>query len=163
MLRIRWCLYHTAPPSPLGRVFPSSIDSTTKRVPTPNGMSSESSRRAVSNADFFPRRHYSNCGDIEHGKSVQGCVMIHRPSCTVPLSYGSTQFPGAAQGWHSSSARCCRGDAVELADFWGCLFPPLALQILREYTDFILRRLVQCTNRAPFSPRGHDAQDHTTR
>ena len=61
-------------PSP-GAVFPSSICSTTKRVPIPNDTSSESSRRDGSNTDLVGTVHYSNCGDIEHGKSAQGGVL----------------------------------------------------------------------------------------
>ena len=81
-------MYHT----PLERFL--KVDcSTTKRVPIvplvpiPNDTSSESSRRVVSNVDLFGHRHYSNCGDIEHGKSAQGgvsyCTQYTVPGITV--------------------------------------------------------------------------------
>ena len=34
-----------------------------------------SSRRDVCTADLFWHRHYSDCRDIVHGKSAQGCMM----------------------------------------------------------------------------------------
>ena len=63
-------VHHT----PLGRF--SKLDySATSRVSIPNDTSSECSRRGVSNADLFWHRHCSNRGDMEHGKSAQGCVI----------------------------------------------------------------------------------------
>ena len=63
--------------TPLGRF--SRIDcTTTKRVQMPNGMSSESCRGDVSNADFFSHRHCLNFGDIEHGKIGSRVCDIHR-------------------------------------------------------------------------------------
>ena len=56
-------MYHT---SPRWGGFPSSIARQTKRVPTPNDTSSESSRRDVSNIDPLWHRHYSNCGDARY-------------------------------------------------------------------------------------------------
>ena len=45
----------------------------------PNDTYLGSSRRDVSTRQPRPwHRHYSNCGDIEHGKSAQGGVIIRR-------------------------------------------------------------------------------------
>ena len=61
--RARRCISHI---TRLGRF--SKLDcSTNKRVPVPNDMSSESSRRDFQSQPFWHHRHYSNCGDIEHG------------------------------------------------------------------------------------------------
>ena len=60
--------------TPLGRFFELDC-STTKRAPIPNETPSESSRGSASNADYVGHQHYSNCGDVEHGKSAQGCVV----------------------------------------------------------------------------------------
>ena len=63
-------VYHT----PVGR-FSKRDCSTTKRVPIPNGTSLESSQRDGFKPPLFWHRYYSNCEDIEHGKSAQGCVI----------------------------------------------------------------------------------------
>ena len=66
-------------------VFSKLDCSTTKAVPISNdNTSSESSRRDVFNAELFWHGHYdSKCGDINHGTSAQGGLVLYIPSYTV--------------------------------------------------------------------------------
>ena len=68
----RRCISHTQP----GAVFFKLDRSKAKRAPVPSNTSpTESSRRVVSNADLHGTDAIPNCGDIEHGKSAQGCAI----------------------------------------------------------------------------------------
>ena len=71
--RIRRCIPH-AP----GAVLPELDCSATKRVPIPNDTHSENSQRDVSDADLSGTDTicYNYCGDIDHGKSAQGGVIM---------------------------------------------------------------------------------------
>ena len=57
----------------------SKLDcSTTKSVPLRKNISSESSRRDLPNADVLGTDTTYSCGDIDHGISAEGGVILHR-------------------------------------------------------------------------------------
>ena len=91
-------------PHPPGAFFQARlIDNWTKRVPISNEASSESSRRDVSTRRVSWHRHYSNRGDVDHGKSAQGGACdVDTPSyrytviCRVVVACGNFARNSAA-------------------------------------------------------------------
>ena len=84
-------VYHT----PLGRF--STLDcSTTKRLPIPNDyVFGKLSARCFKREPCW-HRYNSNCGDVEHGKSAEGCVITRR-AWSYSTHYCCINSPGATK------------------------------------------------------------------
>ena len=63
------------PPPPRGTLFQARSLVNPRGMPTPNETSPERSRMDASIANHYGTDTTLNCRDIEHGKSVQGCVV----------------------------------------------------------------------------------------
>ena len=81
-------VYDGAHHTPLG-LFSKSDCSTSKRVPKPT----DTTAKRLQRRDFW-HRHYSNCRDINHGKSAERGVMY----TVVYATIGSTKLPGLKGG-----------------------------------------------------------------
>ena len=84
--------------------FPSSVGRQPTRVPISNDTSSESSRGDFPMPTFFGHRHYSDCGDVDHGKSAPGVCYIHPRTYTVLRSYCCIRYILSPRNF---SSRCC--------------------------------------------------------
>ena len=79
IIRIRRCISHAPGAAFQARLLDNQDGANT----IPYYMPLESSLQDVSNADLFWHRHNSDCGDIEHGKSAQGVLVLYTPSYTA--------------------------------------------------------------------------------